>query len=313
LPADFLKNIDVYMRSYDSTVGGKVPEAAMVRDIEVMVFDLQDVGTRVYTYLATMALAMKSCAEAGVEFIVLDRPNPITGLILEGTVLEYPQFSSFLGLYPIPLRHGMTAGEVARLYNDRFLQKKVSLTVIPMEGWRREMWYDQTGLPWVLPSPNIPTLDTATVYPGQVFLEGTNLSEGRGTTKPFELFGAPWIDSYELVQKLNELGLPGVLFREAWFAPTFSKYQGERCRGAQVHITERSVFRPFETTLHIIRTVRNLYPDKFQFHQEYFDRIMGTDKVRQALLNGEPVPDIIRRLKKSLEEFEAQRRPYLLY
>ena len=313
MPPGFLKNIDSYMRTYDATTAGKVPEGAMVRDIEVMIFDLQDVGTRVYTYLATMALAMKSCAEAGVEFIVLDRPNPITGLILEGPVLEYPQFSSFLGLYPIPLRHGMTAGEVARLYNDRFLEKKVMLTVIPMEGWRREMWYDQTGLPWVPPSPNIPTLDTATVYPGQVFLEGTNVSEGRGTTRPFEFFGAPWVDGYELAAALNGLALPGVRFREAWFAPTFSKFQGERCRGAQLHVTDRARFRPFETALHILHALRRLYPEQFQFQEEYFDRIMGTDQVRKALLNGKPLADVLRGLKRGLEEFEDLRRPYLLY
>lgn len=308
-----LKDIDATMRTLDTTITGKVPERAMVKDIDVMIFDLQDVGTRVYTYISSMALAMRICAEVGVEFIVLDRPNPITGSIMEGPLLEYPQFSSFIGLYPIPLRHGMTAGELARLFNERFLEKKVALTVIPLEGWRREMWYDQTALPWVFPSPNMPTLDTATVYPGQVLLEGTNLSEGRGTTKPFELFGAPWIDGYELAKKLNDLDLPGVRFREAWFAPTFSKFQGERCRGAQVHVIDRTVFRPFEATLHIIKTVRDLYPDKFQFHEEYFDLMMGTDKIRKALLRGESVPSIIHGLEKGLQEFDALRRPYLLY
>jgi len=307
------KDIDATMRSFDTTNTGKAPERAMVQGIDVMIFDLQDIGTRVYTYISSMALAMQACAEVGLEFIVLDRPNPITGSIMEGPLLEYPQFSSFVGLYPIPLRHGMTAGELARLFNERFLEKKVALTVIPLEGWRREMWYDQTAFPWVFPSPNMPTLDTATVYPGQVLLEGTNLSEGRGTTKPFELFGAPWIDGYELAKKLNDLALPGVRFREAWFAPTFSKFQGERCRGAQVHVIDRTVFRPFQATLHIIKTVRDLYPDKFQFHEEYFDWMMGTDKVRKALQSGEPVPSIIRGLEKGLQDFEALRRPYLLY
>jgi uncharacterized protein YbbC (DUF1343 family) len=308
-----LKDIDATMRSFDTTITGKVPERAMVQDIDVMIFDLQDVGTRVYTYISSMALAMRICAEVDVEFIVLDRPNPITGSIMEGPLLEYPQFSSFIGLYPIPLRHGMTAGELARLFNERFLEKKVALTVIPLEGWRREMWYDQTALPWVFPSPNMPTLDTATVYPGQVLLEGTNLSEGRGTTKPFELFGAPWIDGYELAKKLNDLDLPGVRFREAWFAPTFSKFQGERCRGAQAHVIDRTVFRPFEATLNIIKIVRDMYPDKFQFHGEYFDLMMGTDKIRKALLRGESVPSIIHGLEKSLQEFDALRRPYLVY
>jgi uncharacterized protein YbbC (DUF1343 family) len=311
--AETLKDIDASMRSFDTTNTGKVPERAMVQDIDVMIFDLQDVGTRVYTYLSSMVLAMRVCAAAGLEFIVLDRPNPITGLIMEGPILEYPQFSSFIGPYPVPLRHGMTAGELARFFNERFLENKVALTVVPLEGWRREMWYDETALPWVFPSPNMPTLDTAIVYPGQVLLEGTNVSEGRGTTKPFELFGAPWIDGHELTEKLNDLGLPGVRFMEAWFAPTFSKFQGERCRGCQVHVTDRSVFAPLEMTLHIIKVLLEMYPDKLQFHDKYFDLVMGTDKVRKALLRGEPIRDIVRDFKKGLEEFEALRRPYLLY
>ncbi len=312
-PSGGQKNVDKNMRSFDTKSEGKIPEGDMLQKIDVMIYDIQDVGTRVYTYISSMAYAMQSCAELGIEFIVLDRPNPITGSIMEGPVLDYPRYSSFVGLYPIPLRHGMTAGELAKLFNDRFLEKKVALTVIPMKGWKREMWYDQSNLPWVLPSPNMPTLETATVYPGQVFLEGTNVSEGRGTTKPFELFGAPWIDGYELTKKLNELGLPGVQFREAWFRPTFSKFQGEACRGAQVHVTDRSVFRPLAMTLHVIKTVLESYPDKFQFQEDYFDKIMGTDKVRKALLKGESVQDIIRGFEKGLEEFGALRRPYLLY
>jgi len=179
-----LKNIDEYMRSFDTHIEGKVPIKEMVKNIEVMVFDIQDVGTRIYTYIATMAYAMEACAEAcaqnKIEFIVLDRPNPINGLDMEGPLLEYPQYSSFVGLYPIPVRHALTVGELAKLFNQKFLKKKVSLQVIPMQGWQRKMWYDQSGLPWVSPSPNMPTLTTATVYPGQVFLEGTNVSEGRG-------------------------------------------------------------------------------------------------------------------------------------
>jgi len=190
-----------------------------------MIFFFLDVGTRIYTYISTMAYAMEACAQNKIEFIVLDRPNPINGLAVEGPILEYPQYSSFVGLYPIPIRHGLTAGELAKLFNQKYLKKKVSLQVIPMQGWQRKMWYDQTGLPWVSPSPNMPTLTTATVYPGQVFLEGTNVSEGRGTTKPFELFGAPWIDGYELTKRLNSLLLPGAAFREAWFTPTFSKWR----------------------------------------------------------------------------------------
>ncbi|RPI99280.1 MAG: DUF1343 domain-containing protein, partial [Candidatus Aminicenantes bacterium] len=234
-----IKNIDEYMRSFDTKETGKVPEAGMVKGIDVLVFDIQDVGTRVYTYIATMAYAMQAAAEAGIDFIVLDRPAPVNGVDMEGAILEYPEFSSFVGLFPIPLRFGMTAGELAKLFNDKFLARTAKLTVIPMEGWKRTMWFDETGLPWVIPSPNMPTLDTATVYPGLVAIEGTNMSEGRGTTRPFEQFGAPWIDANELAARLNALALPGVRFREAWFTPWFSKFQGELCGGCQVHVTDR--------------------------------------------------------------------------
>ena len=207
----------------------------------------------------------------------------------------------------------MTVGELALMINDRFLEKKADLTVVPMQGWHREMWFDETGLPWVIPSPNMPSLDTATVYPGQVCLEGTNLSEGRGTTKPFEMFGAPWVDGYELARKLNGLGLPGVTFREAWFTPSFSKFTGELCGGAQLHVTDRKSYRPFETALHVVKTIREMYPDKFQFHADYFDRVMGTAKVRRALEQGMDVQDIVRSYKEGLTRFAEDRTPYLLY
>ncbi|MCR4395851.1 MAG: DUF1343 domain-containing protein [Candidatus Saccharicenans sp.] len=308
-----LRNIDEYMRSFDTQHAGKVPEKAMVEGIDVLIFDIQDVGTRVYTYIATMAYALEMCASLGIEFIVLDRPNPVSGVILEGRLLQYPEFSSFVGLYPIPQRHGMTVGELARLFNDRFLQTKARLTVIPMEGWRREMWFDQTGLPWVMPSPNMPTPETATVYPGQVYLEGTNISEGRGTTRPFELFGAPWIDGYQLTERLNKIGLPGVIFREAWFTPWFSKYRGELCGGCQLHVTDRQSFRPFLTALWIIATIKQMYPDRFEFHADYFDKIMGNSDIRLALESGQSPPEIVRELEPGLEEFARLRQPYLLY
>jgi len=308
-----LEKIDEYMRSFDSTEAGKIPEGAMVENIEVMIFDIQDVGTRIYTYVGTMAYCMQTCGEMGIDFIVLDRPNPINGVILEGPILEYPEYSSFVGLYPYPVRHGMTVGELARLFNDKFIEKKVNLTVIPMQGWKREMWYDETNLPWVIPSPNMPTLKTAIVYPGQVFLEGTNISEGRGTTKPFEVFGAPWIDGYTLMKRLNALNLPGVRFREAWFKPTFSKYKGESCGGAQVHIVDREDYRPFETCLYIIKTVMEMYPEHFEFHLDYFDKIMGTSKVREALEKGIEVQEIVGSYNKQLNEFSELRKPYLLY
>ncbi len=310
---DMLSHIDEYMRRFDTVAAGKVPEKEMVKNIQAMIFDIQDVGTRVYTYVATMAQAMETCAALDVEFIVLDRPNPVTGLIMEGTILRYPEFSSFVGLYPIPQRHGMTVGELARMFNDRFLKKKARLTVVPMEGWKREMWFDQTGLPWVMPSPNMPTPETAAVYPGQVYLEGINVSEGRGTTRPFELFGAPWIDGYDLTERLNRLGLPGVVFREAWFTPSFSKYRGELCGGCQLHVTDRLAYRPFLTALWIISTIKNMYPDKFAFHSDYFDKIMGNSEIRLALESGQSPLEIIGQLETGLKEFDRLRQPYLLY
>jgi uncharacterized protein YbbC (DUF1343 family) len=308
-----LKNIDEYMRSFDTRQTGKVPEQAMVKGIDVLVFDIQDVGTRVYTYVATMANAMEAAAESGIEFIVLDRPCPVNGIDMEGAVLEYPGFSSFIGRFPTPLRFGMTVGELARLFNDKFLDHKAKLTVIPMEGWTRAMWFDETGLPWIIPSPNMPTLDTAAVYPGLVAIEGTNVSEGRGTTRPFEQFGAPWIDGHALAAKLNALGLPGVRFRETWFTPYFSKFAGELCGGCQVHVTDRKAFRSVATVLHVIAAIRAVYPDQFAFHADYFDKVMGTASVRQALEAGTDVATVLAAMQPGLDAFAGLRKPYLLY
>lgn len=313
LPTQPLENIDALMREFDTQHTGKTVEHGMLHGVEVLVFDLQDVGTRVYTYVATMAYAMRAAAEAGIPFVVLDRPNPIGGATMEGPILEYPRHSSFIGLYPVPLRHGMTAGELARLFNAKFLEKPVALTVVAMEGWRRGDWFDDSGLPWVSPSPNMPTPDTATVYPGQVLLEGTNLSEARGTTKPFELFGAPWIDGYVLTRELNALGLAGVRFREAWFAPTFSKWAGERCGGCQMHVTDRAVFRSVTAVLAVLQTVKRLYGDKLELHADYFDKVMGTSSVREAFERGEDHAAIAARWAPALAEFGRLRAPYLLY
>jgi uncharacterized protein YbbC (DUF1343 family) len=308
-----LKNMDEYMRTFDTSDKGKFPDGTMKESLDLMIFDIQDIGTRISTYIATMAYSMQACSEANIPFIVLDRPNPINGLVMEGPILEFPEFSSFVGVYPIPVRHGMTPGELALMFNDRFFETKVDLTVIPLAGWKRKMWFDETGLSWVIPSPNMPFLETATVYPGQVFLEGTNISEGRGTTKPFEFFGAPWVDGHKLSQKLNALELPGVTFREAWFTPTFSKYKGKLCGGCQVHVINKSIVRPFSATLFIIQTIRELYPEQLIFHEKYFDRIMGTSSVREALEEGKPVPEIISDYSGDLINFRELRKPYLLY
>ena len=312
-PADMMTNIDEYMRSFDTKHEGKQLEAGMLQSVDVMVFDLQDVGTRVYTYIATMAYAMQAAAEANIPFVVLDRPNPINGVAMEGPILEYPKYSSFIGLYPIPLRHGMTAGELAQLFNEKFLTKKCRLTVVPMENWTRAEWFDETSLPWVLPSPNLPTPERTTVYPGQVLIEGTNLSEGRGTTKPFELFGAPWIDGFVLAKKLNALNLPGVKFREVWFTPTFSKFSGQQCGGCQLHVTDRAAYQSIATTLTILSIVKQTYGNKLELHAGYFDKVMGTSRVREALERGEPPEKIVAGFTPGLAEFAKLRAPFLLY
>jgi uncharacterized protein YbbC (DUF1343 family) len=313
LPTAPLADIDATMRDFDTQHTGKQVEHGMLEGIDVLIFDLQDVGTRVYTYLATMAYAMSAAADAGIPFVVLDRPNPVNGVTIEGPILEYPRHSSFIGLYPIPLRHGMTAGELAQLFNATFLPKKAQLIVAPMEGWRRSDWFDATRLPWVIPSPNLPTLDAAIVYPGQVLIEGTNLSEGRGTTKPFEFFGAPWIDGYVLARELNALKLAGAFFREAWFTPTFSKHAGDRCGGCQLHVTSRDLFRPVTTTLAILQVVKKLSGATLELHADYFDKVMGTSLVREAFERGEPFEQIIAGWGAGLEEFAKQRAPFLLY
>ncbi|HTB83292.1 MAG TPA: DUF1343 domain-containing protein [Candidatus Sulfotelmatobacter sp.] len=312
-PPDMMTNIDEYMRTFDTKHEGKQVEAGMIESVDVMIFDLQDVGTRVYTYVGTMGNAMEAATKAGLPFIVLDRPNPINGVAMEGPILEYPEFSSFIGHYPIPLRHGMTTGEIAQFINAKFLGGKCNLTVVKMENWTRDEWFDETSLPWTLPSPNLPTLESATVYPGQVIVEGTNLSEGRGTTKPFEFFGAPWIDGYVLAKRLNGLNLPGVKFREVYFTPTFSKFSGTNCGGCQMYVTDRAKFNAVVTTLNILTEIKKVYGDKLELHKSYFDHVMGTSSVREAFERGEPVDKIVAAYQPGLDEFAKTREPYLLY
>ena len=275
-PADMMTNIDEYMRSFDTKHEGKQVEAGMMQSVDVMVFDLQDVGTRVYTYIATMAYAMQAAADADIPFIVLDRPNPINGVAMEGPILEYPQHSSFIGLYPIPLRHGMTAGELAQLFNAKFLTKKCQLTVVPMENWTRDEWFDETSLPWVLPSPNLPTLESATVYPGQVMMEGTNLSEGRGTTKPFEMFGAPWIDGFVLAKKLNDLQPAGREIPRSLFHADFLEILRPAMRRLPVarHGSQRISARRHDAG-HFVGREANSTATNWNSTPSYFDKVHG--------------------------------------
>ncbi len=287
------------------------PTAGMLKKVDALLFDIQPVGTRFYTYLYTMADAMKAAAKAHIPFIVLDRPNPIDGLQVQGPVLE-PKYSSFVGLYPIALRYGMTVGELARYFNGQF-HIHANLIVVKMRGWKRSMFYSDTPLQFIMPSPNMPTLQTALVYPGMGLIEGTNVSEGRGTTRPFELTGAPWIRADTLAEKLNARHLPGVRFRAVHFTPTFSKYRGHLCNGVQVHVVRRSVFNPVVTGLDVIKEIHDEYPRHFSFKPASFDRLIGNDWVRKDIEKGVSVKAMQQRWKKRLDHFKSIRRKYLLY
>ncbi|TWM27269.1 hypothetical protein CHCC14821_2984 [Bacillus paralicheniformis] len=288
------------------------PTPEMLKNVDVLLFDIQDVGTRFYTYIYTMAYAMEAAKENGIPFIVLDRPNPQSGLKVEGPVLD-PDYSSFVGMYPIPLKHGMTAGELAKLFNDEF-NIGADLTVIKMKGWKRQMFFEDTGLPFVLPSPNMPTPDTSIVYPGTGLIEGTNMSEGRGTTKPFELIGAPYMKSTELAEKLNGLKLPGVRFRAASFTPTFSKHQNKLCHGVELYVTNRSAFKPVNTGIAIIKTVHDLYPDDFEFLPSgNFNRLIGNGWVKTMIEQGASIDEIVKKYEAEQKRFMNIRKKYLLY
>lgn len=295
------------------------PTPEMLAGLDVLLFDLQDVGVRVYTFVWTMALAMEACAEAGVKFVVLDRPNPIGGEV-EGPVLR-EGFESFVGLHPIPLRHGLTAGELARwLSAERGIA--CDLEVVECSGWHRDMSWAETGLPYVLPSPNLPTVDSCVVYPGMVLVEGTNLSEGRGTTKPFELFGAPYLEPHALVDSLADHGLPGVRFRPCHFEPTFQKHAGEVCGGAQLHVTDASAFEPVRTAVAIFRSCNDLAPDDFAWRPppyEYEETLMpidilwGHDGLRTGIDAGASVDAVLQAVEEEVADFVRAVEPYVLY
>jgi uncharacterized protein YbbC (DUF1343 family) len=296
------------------------PTAEMLDDVDIIVFDLQDVGTRIYTFVYTMANCMRAAKKFGKKVIVCDRPNPINGKTTEGAVLD-PAFASFVGQFPIPTRHGMTAGELAQMFNQEF-GIGCDLQVMTMSGWSRDLWYDQTDGPWVLPSPNMPTLDSATVFPGTVHLEGTQMSEGRGTTRPFELVGAPYIDAEDYGNALQALNLPGVYFRPCVFLPTFQKHAGKACGGVQIHVTNRATFKPAITGIAIVKTAFEMYRDDFRwkdppYEYEYdrnpFDLIAGTDKVREAIERGTSLEGIEQSWEPSLAEFDRLRAGFLLY
>jgi uncharacterized protein YbbC (DUF1343 family) len=296
------------------------PTEAMLKDLDVLVFDMQDVGCRIYTFAYTMANSMMAAKRFGKKVIVCDRPNPINGIDVAGNVLE-PEQASFVGLFPIPTRHGMTLAELALLFNGHF-GIGCDLDVVPMDGWERKHWLDQTDSPWVMPSPNIPTLDSATVFPGSVHFEGTQLSEGRGTTRPFELIGAPYIDAERYAAELNALHLPGVFFRSCIFRPTFQKHGGVSCGGVQIHVTNRDEFEPVGAGLKMVKMAYDMYPDEFRWKEppyEYvydrnpFDVISGTSSIRQAIEGGSDIDELQQSWKEGLNAFSQERARHLLY
>ncbi|MBA3297550.1 MAG: DUF1343 domain-containing protein [Acidobacteria bacterium] len=312
---DAQRRVPVY--SLYSDVREPAPE--MLDGIDAVVVDLQDVGTRVYTFIYTMANTMRAAGRAGIPVIVCDRPNPVNGNDIEGHVLD-ESFASFVGQFPIPLRHGLTIAELARLFNGAF-GIDADLHVIPMEGWRRSMFHDETTLPWVMPSPNIPTLDSAVVYPGAVLFEGTTLSEGRGTTRPFELIGAPWIDGDRYADAMNARGLPGVYFRSVFFEPTFQKHAKRTCGGCQLHVTNRLAFTPVRTAIEMLAEFQAEAPAQFAWREppyEYehnkmpIDILYGSDKLRSAVEGGN-VNSLTESARRDEDCFRKLREPFLLY
>ena len=296
------------------------PTEEMLSKVDAVVFDLQDVGCRVYTFIYTMANAMRTCTVSGREFIVLDRPNPIGGEKVEGNILEKGS-ESFVGQYPIPMRHGLTVGELAKLFNERF-NINCDLKVVTMEGWKRNLYYDETDAPWVMPSPNIPTVETTVVFPATVYLEGTQVSEGRGTTKPFEIIGAPYVEAKVYREALTKLELPGITFRETNFLPTFQKHMGDGCGGVFLHVTDRNEFKPVITGLALIKTLYELYEKEFKWKNppyEYvydrnpFDVIAGTTGIREQIENGSSLESIELSWSDDVKTFRESSEKYFLY
>lgn len=296
------------------------PTEGMLADVDVLVYDMQDVGCRIYTFAYTMANCMRAAKKFGKKVIVCDRPNPIGGLRIGGNLLEADQ-TSFVGQFPLPTRHGMTLGELALMFNRHF-GIDCDLEVISMEGWQREFWQDETDAPWVLPSPNIPTVDSATVFPGAVHFEGTQMSEGRGTTRPFELIGAPYVVPEDYARALNGLGFDGVYFRSCVFRPTFQKHGNVSCGGVQIHVLDREAFEPVIVGVAMVKTAYDMYRDDFrwkeppyeyEFERNPFDVIAGTKTLRNAFEQGTALREIEASWQRGLEGFTSLRAAYLLY
>ena len=314
---------EVQMQEADrprDAVQGVVQTERMLEEVDLIVCDLQDVGCRIYTFVYTIANCMRAARRLGKRVVVCDRPNPIGGVGVEGNILE-TEFESLVGQFPLPTRHGMTAGELSKMFNEHW-GIGCDLEVVTMEGWSRELWFDETDAPWVLPSPNMPTLDSASVFPGTVHLEGTQMSEGRGTTRPFEIVGAPYVEAGELARQLEGFGLPGVKFRATNFLPTFQKHAGVPCGGVQVHVLEREAYRPVLSGVAIVKSCFDLYGESFRWKEppyEYvydknpFDVIAGSERLRCAIEKGDSLDAIRESWREGLEAFEKTRAEYLLY
>lgn len=309
---DELTNLPVHSL-YGET---RKPTDDMLAGIDVMIFDIQDIGSRYYTYIYTMANVMEACGENDIELLVLDRPNPISGMHREGNLVE-KEYKSFIGLVPIPNRHGLTTGELALLYNKEF-GYECEVTVIPMEGWTRDMYFDDTDLFWIPPSPNTTSIDMCILYAGTCLFEGTNISEGRGTTQPFEVAGAPFINGHELAQKFNARKLPGIIARPVSFNPTYQKYEGEMCYGVQLHITDRETIKPVKSLVYLISDIAQMYPEQFAFREEtpsgksFFDLLAGNGTLRKDILEAN-LTAYFETSASELEAFEKMVAPYLLY
>jgi uncharacterized protein YbbC (DUF1343 family) len=290
------------------------PPAAALDGLDALLFDIQDIGTRYYTYVWTMALSMQAAAERGIRFIVLDRPNPIGGTLMQGNVLD-PAFATFVGLYPVPMRHGLSAGELARYLNAEH-GIGVDLAVVPADGWTRDQWYDDTGLGWIAPSPNMPSLESAAHYAGTCLFEGTNVSVGRGTEQAFQQVGAPWLDHEELVRRLHALDLPGVRFTPVRFTPASpgdGKFGGQSVRGVRLEVTDRTTYDPTVAGVALLVEIQRLHGDRLTWRTAHFDRLAGTDRVRAGIVAGHSVDQITAGWAEQVEGFRARVAPYLLY
>ncbi|MCJ7623320.1 MAG: DUF1343 domain-containing protein [Anaerolineaceae bacterium] len=294
------------------------PTADMLSEIDILIFDIQDIGVRFYTYISTLFHVLSAAGKTGKSVILLDRPNPITGKVGQGPQMD-ADFCSFVGIIPIPIVHGLTIAEMA-VYMNVESALGADLMVVPMQNWKRDMWFDMTGLPWVTTSPGIPHFSTAVAYPCTCFFEGTNVSEGRGTPLPFEVIGAPWIDGYQLARYLNQKNIPGMKFRPVSFTPSDSKYKGERCHGVQVHILERNAFQPVYTALHLLESFIVFSRGRFRFletswegKQSHLDLLFGTSTVRSQLEKGVSPGEISAQWVETAENFDVARHKYLLY